>query len=207
MRKRKPTPERPPPEATRPPPTWTRMPPMPPSTFASANLDWAEREHRRDQYSLDQRAWEREQTQVRQAWERGQEQARQAQAREDELRRTLAQIAQVKAEALAARRVARRALARDRALTETNAKTLAALQAAQRKLAAIGDPKAAIKRGPKGYSVKEMILDEANRWRSAEKRVTATALLKWAKKNQKIFGNNSFPSIRTIRRWLSLKRP
>ena len=70
MRKPKLTKNPPTPEAARPPPTWTRFPPMPPSAFALANLDRAERQYRRDQYALDQRAWEREQAQVRQAWER-----------------------------------------------------------------------------------------------------------------------------------------
>jgi hypothetical protein len=184
---------------------------MPPSAFALANLDWAEREYRRDQYSLDQRAWEREQAQVRQAWERERQalaREQEAQAREEELKRTLAQI---KAEALAARRVARRALARDRTLTETNAKTLAALQAAQRKLAAKDGPKVKAKRGRKGYppEIKELVLAEAGRMRVAHQRVTAAALRNRpaVKKLCKKLGNNSLPSIRAISRWLSLKRP
>ena len=203
MRKRKPTKNPPTSEAAQPLPKWTRFPPTPPSAAALGNLGIAERQHRRDQYTLDQQAWEREQAQVRQAWEREQAQARQAQAREHELGRALAEI---RAEALAARRVARRALARDRALTQTNTKTLAALRAAQRDLAAMGGPKATAKRGPKGYSIKEMILAEAERWRVAGKRVTAPALWRWAKKNQKNFGNNPLPSLRTIRLWLSPKR-
>jgi hypothetical protein len=189
MRKRKPTKNPPTPEVARPPPTWTWFPPSPPSVAALGNLDIAERQYRRDQYSLDQRAWEREQ-----------EQARQAQAREDELRRALAEM---RAEALAARRVARRALARDRALTQTNAKTLAALKAAQRDLAAKGGPKATAKRGPKGYppAIKEKILAEAGRMRDADIRVTASALLN--RRAVKKLGNNCLPSTRTISQWLS----
>jgi hypothetical protein len=197
MRKPKPTKNPPTPEATRPPPKWTRFPPMPPSDFALANLDRAEREYRRDQYSLDQRAWEREQ-----------EQARQAQAREEELKRTLEKY---HAESQATRRVAKRAIAGDRGLHQANVKTLAAMEAARRDLAAMGGPKATAKRGPKGYppEIKELVLAEAGRMRAADQRVTAAALLNRpaVKKLCKKLGNNSLPSIRAISRWLSLKRP
>jgi hypothetical protein len=211
MRKRKPTQNPPTPEAApRPPPTWTRFPPRPPSAFALANLDRPEREHRRDQHSLDQRAWEREQAQERRAWEREQEalmREREAQAREEELNRILAQI---QAKTSAASRVAKRAIAGDRGLVQANAKTLAELKAVQRDLAAKGGPKPT-KRGPKGYSpeVKELVLAEAERMRSAGKRVTALALLNRpaVKKLCEKLGHNSLPSTRAVSRWVSLKRP
>jgi hypothetical protein len=207
MRKPKATKNPPTPEAA-PPPTWTRFPPMPPSAIALANLDRSEREYRRDQCSLDRRAWEREQTLARQTWERGHQalmREQQAQAREDELNRILTQI---QAEASAARRVAKRAIAGDRGLVQTNAKTLAELKAA---LAAKGGSKATTKRGPKGYSpeIKELVLAEAERMRSANKRVTALALLNRlaVKKLCEKLGHNSLPSTRAVSRWLSLKRP
>ena len=64
MRNRKPTKNPPTPEAVE-PPKWRRFPPMPPSAFALGNLDLAEREYRREQYSLEERAWEREQARAR----------------------------------------------------------------------------------------------------------------------------------------------
>ena len=79
------------------------------------------------------------------------------------------------------------------------------MKAVQRDLAAKGGPKPA-KRGRKGYSdsdIKERILAEAERRRVAGKRVTAPALLRWAKKN---LGQNKLPTERTFLRWISPKR-
>ena len=147
MRKRKPTNNPPTSEAAPPPPPWTRMPPMTPSAFALANLDWAERDARRDQYSRDMKTWEREQAQElrAQAWEL------RMQAREEELRRALTEALAARAESQAARSVAKRAVAGDRGLAQANAKTLATMKAIQRDVVAKGGPKPTAKRGRKGF--------------------------------------------------------
>ena len=156
------------------------MSPWRPSHFAGKTKEWL----------LDEARYQREfavYSEKDDAWEREFQRERlalvreqEAQARDEELKRTLAQI---------------------RAETLANRKALTAARG----------PKATAKRGPKGYlpEVKELILAEAGRMRSANKRVTASALLNRpaVKKLCEKLGHNSLPSARAVSRWVSLKRP